>query len=41
MPKSFAGIFAMTLAAIVSTALGIAVLSRTPLWKFIVGAPKV
>lgn len=40
MPKSFGGLLTMTLGAVIGTAIGVAILSRTPLWRFIVGAPR-
>lgn len=40
MPKSFAGLFMAAIASVVTVALGVAILTRTPLWKYIVGAPR-
>lgn len=40
MPSTAAGLFQYAIATVIMVAIGVAILSRTPVWKFIVGAPK-
>lgn len=40
MPKSIGGLFAWIVSTLVMTAVGVAILSRTPIWPRIVGGPR-
>lgn len=40
MPKSIGGLLGYAFTSIFMVAVGVAILSRTPVWRYIVGAPK-